>query len=132
VETKQFFNESGQLAAILSFIEPDIALVIARGKADKQVAVQLAGYIGHLFETEGLKGVVVDATLGEPITKEAVQIFAKTDAFKFIKKAGIYGVKNPVLKIGLEAIISASGRDNVRIFKNQEEAMDYVKDGHAN
>ena len=73
--------------------------------------------------------MVVDASGGSSISPEAIGILSKSDAFQFVKKIGVYGVTNPIFKLGLAAIIKASGRDNIKIFGSQDEALSYVQDG---
>lgn len=129
METKEFYTSDGKLSAEVSFIEPDVLLTTVVGNADEKSSVEYAGYVTHLFENGSIKAMLVDAQRGGNISPEAINILAKSDAFKFVRRIGVYGINNPIFKIGVESIIKASGRDNIKTFKTREEALGYLKDG---
>lgn len=129
METKEFYASDGRLVAEASFIEPDIMLVRAVSGADETAAAELAGYVLHLFETGDLKAILVDASKGGGFSPEAIRVFAKSDSFGFVGRAAIFGITNPLFRTGIQAIIRASGRDNVKLFNNMEEALAFAKDG---
>lgn len=129
MEIKEFYNAEGKLSSEVSFITPTILMTKVVGPSDETSATHYSGYVTHLFESGGLQGMIVDAGGGSSISPEAISILSKSDAFRFVKKIGVYGVSNPIFKIGLQAIIQASGRDNIKILNSQDEAMSYVQDG---
>lgn len=129
METKEFYTSDGKLSSEVTYVTPVILLTKVVGPADETSATQYSGFVTHLFESGGLQGMIVDAGGGSSISPEAVNILSKSDAFQFVKKIGVYGVSNPIFKFGLEAIIKASGRDNIRILGSHDEALSYVQDG---
>lgn len=129
METKEFYTADGKLSSEVTYVTPEILLTKVVGPADETSATQFSGYVTHLFESGGLQGMVVDAGGGTSISPEAISILSKSDAFAFVKKIGVYGLSNPIFKIGLEAIITASGRDNIKLFGSKDEALAYVTDG---
>lgn len=129
METKEFYTSDGKLSSEVSYVTPVILLTKVVGPADESSATQYSGFVTHLFESGGLQGMIVDAGGGSNISPEAVNILSKSDAFGFVKKIGVYGVSNTIFKFGLEAVIKASGRDNIKILGSKDEALSYVTDG---
>lgn len=129
METKEFYTSDGKLSSEVTYVTPEILLTKVVGPADESAASQYSGFVTHLFESGGLQGMIVDASGGSSISPEAVKILSKSDAFQFVKKIGVYGVSNPIFKFGLETIIKASGRDNIKTFDTKNEALAYVTDG---
>jgi hypothetical protein len=127
MEIKEFYTENGQLSLQAFFIEPQILSVKVVGFVDEKVAIEISGFATHLFESEGLQGIISDASQGDNISPEAIKIMAQSDAFQFVKRVGVYGITKPIFKIGLEAVIKASGRDNIKVFDTQAEALAYAK-----
>lgn len=129
METKIFQSKNGKPVVEVSFAEPGILLVKAMNNpGDEYFAAELSGYITHLFESEGLHSVLVDGTQGVGLSPEAIDLFAKSDMLTFVKKVAVYGITNSIFRLAMEAVIKASGRDNLRLFSTREEALAYLKE----
>jgi|SRR5581483_12259791 len=131
METKEFYDSSGKLSLEVSFPEPQIMKVAVVGPVDETVARQISGLVTHLFESGELRGVISDAGGGQTLSPEVISIFAKSDAFNSVRRIGVYGVTNPVFKLSLDAIIKASGRDNVRLFDSERAALEFAREEQA-
>jgi hypothetical protein len=128
-EPKEFHTQDSKLSAKTGFIEPGILATFVLGNADEYSSAQYAGYVAHLFETEGLKGMIVDGAEAGEISTEAIGILGRSDALKFIRRIGVYNAHNPIFRTALEGIIRVAGRDNIKIFQTMEEALAYVEGG---
>src|SRR6266850_1204505 len=127
-DVKEFYLASGKLSARTGFIEPGILKTEVVGDADEHSSVEYAGYVTHLFESQGLKAMIVDASGGAGISPDAIKLLGQSDALKFIKKVGVYNIANPIFKASLELIVKTSGRDNIKVFNTESEAMAYLKE----
>jgi hypothetical protein len=126
-EIKEFFTAEGKPSSTINFEEPGVLLTTVLGDADEFAAAEYSGYVAHLFESEGLAGMIVDAKEAGTISPEAAILLGRSDALNFVRKVGVYNIPNPIFRASLEAIIKVSGRDNIKIFKSKEEALDYVR-----
>lgn len=129
-EIKEFLTAAGKPSSTISFEEPKVLLTTVLGDADEHSAAEYAGYVAHLFEAEGLRGMIVDAKEAGMLSPEAISLLGRSNGLAFIKKIGVYNIPSPVFKASLEAIIKVSGRDNIKIFDTKEAALAFVKEGH--
>lgn len=128
MDQKEFYAADGKLIATITPIEPDILLLEGFGPADEHAASALSGYLNHLFEVGGVRGLIADGSRGFVPSREAIAVFAASARFPFIGRVGVFGVSDPGVKLAIEAIIKVSGRaDTIKILPGREEAIAFVK-----
>jgi hypothetical protein len=74
--------------------------------------------------------MIVDASAAGGFSRESINVLARSDKLDYIGRIGVFGIKNPLFRIGLEAIMRGSGRDNIQVFESGDQALAYVKNAN--